>query len=387
MSRPKRICFVGPALGRNDGWVTTQGEVLSDLFLHDGHPVRLTSSQIGRARRAADTEACLVRWRRDIDVAVISVFSGGAFALADLASRTTRSLGLPTVLWLHGGDLPGLFIKRSGWARRVLRRGDAVVAPSAYLARPAASLGARPVIIPNVLDLDAIQFRLRTHLAPRLLWMRTFHDLYNPELAIEALVALRREFPTATLTMAGQEKGSFEQTRSAARAAGLSAAVSFPGFINSTEKSALFEAHDVYLNTNRVDNAPVSVLEAAASGLPIVATQVGGLGDLLDDGGSALLVGDNDAQAMADAVARLLDDEALATRLSQAGRRVAERSAWPSVRDQWLSLFDRVLDERYAPGVKGGPALLRDASAKGGHAPASGTTLRYGLRDDERAVE
>lgn len=332
------ICFVGPALGRHPGYVTTQGEVLAELFRAEGYPVRLTSSRIGRAARATDTVSCLVRWRRSVDVAVISVFSGGAFHLADLYSRVTVGLGLPTVLWLHGGDLPALIDADPARARRVLERGQRIVAPSRYLARACEPLALPVTVIPNVVDLDHVRFALREGIEPRLLWMRTFHELYNPCLALEAFAEVRRRWPDATLTMAGQDAGLLEATKARATALGLDAAVTFPGFVSPPDKAALFARHDVFLNTNRVDNAPVSVIEAAAFGLPVVATAVGGLPDLLVDEESALLVPDGDADAMAQAVTRLVDDPELAARLSRNGREVAERSAWPAVRDAWLDL-------------------------------------------------
>ncbi|MFL6203626.1 MAG: glycosyltransferase, partial [Thermoanaerobaculia bacterium] len=107
------------------------------------------------------------------------------------------------------------------------------------------------------------------------------------------------------------------------------------GFLDAEGKRREFAAHDVFLNTNRVDNAPVSVLEAAAFGLPVVSTDVGGIPCLLRDGEEALLVPEGNAEAMAGAVRRLLDEPGLAGRLSAAGREVAERSSWERVRRLW----------------------------------------------------
>ena len=93
-------------------------------------------------------------------------------------------------------------------------------------------------------------------------------------------------------------------------------------------------AADIFINTNRIDNMPVAVLEAGATGLPVVATAVGGVPDLLVDGRDAVLVSDDDDAAMADAILRLLRDPELAGRLSRNGRLLASRSAWESVRVQ-----------------------------------------------------
>jgi glycosyltransferase involved in cell wall biosynthesis len=335
-----RLLFVGPALGSHPGWVTTQGEVLAGLFEAAGHHVVVSSDRLHPVGRAVDHAGTLVRRRRDVDVAVVSVFSGNAFALAEEAVLLCRLLGVPSVAWLHGGNLPPWGETHRRRVHRLLRRVDAVVAPSAYLARWAEGFGVTPTVIPNVLDLDGYQFRRRTPARPRLLWMRTFQDLYDPATAVRTLALLRERGIDATLTMAGQDKGLLGATRDLADALGVTGWISFPGFVSGSHKTRLLDAHDVFLNTNRVDNAPVTVLEAAASGLGVVSTAVGGIPDLLVADVAARLVPPGDAAAMAEAVAGLLDDPASMKRLTEAARRVAQASAWPAVRDRWVAVAD-----------------------------------------------
>ncbi len=83
--------------------------------------------------------------------------------------------------------------------------------------------------------------------------------------------------------------------------------------------------------------------KSRAMGLPVkVATAVGGVPDLLTDGETGLLVPDSDDRAMVQAIKRLLSESELAGRLSANGRRLAERSAWESVRLQWEQVFKEV---------------------------------------------
>ena len=344
-SRP-RLCFVGPMLGVNPGWVSTQGELLAGLLAEAGYPTRLTSHKPERLPRLIDTLSSLIAWRNDIDLVIHQVFSGPAFAITDLASTVGRGLGLRQVFALHGGALPEFAAKHGGWVRRVLRRADAIVTPSSYLAEVFAvdpELASRMKIIPNILEIENYRYCHRKEVQPNLLWMRTFHEVYHPEMAVEVVAALRQTHPAARLTMAGQEKGLHAAVEGLARQRGLGAAVRFPGFLDPAGKASEFAAHDIYLNTNRVDNMPVSVLEAAAFGLPIVATAVGGVPHLLRDGETGILVPDGDVAAMTAAVRRLLDEPGLAAKLSANGRRLAESSAWEPVMAQWEGLFDEVL--------------------------------------------
>lgn len=329
-------------LGRNPGWVTTQGEILADLFSAEGWDVLETSTQPRRALRLVDTICCLVRWRRSVDLVVISVFSGPAFVMADVTSLLCWVLRLPTILVLRGGNLPEHAARFPRWTRRVIRRGDAVVAPSPFLTEGLAA-DVTTEIIPNVVDLAAIPHRERRAIGSRLLWMRTFHPIYNPSMAVRALSHVRESRPEVTLTMAGQEKAATEQVRAAVSELGVDDAVDLVGFLDVDGKRDAFDGHDVYLHTNHVDNTPVSALEAAAAGLPVVATAVGGIPHLFEHEVTALLVPDDDDDAMARAVLRLLDDPSLAGTLSRNGRALAEASAWPRVRQQWIELFARLV--------------------------------------------
>lgn len=331
-------------LGRNAGWVTTQGEFLADHFTAEGWAVRETSSQPSRPVRLLDTLSCIIRWRKHTDVVVLSVFSGPAFGMADICSLLTRIMGIRTIMWLHGGNLPDFTEAHPVWVKRVLRRASLIVTPSTFLANDTVRAAGPVEIIPNLIDLSALQHHRRAPLEPRLLWMRTFHPIYNPMLAIRVLHHLRSRHPSATLTMAGQEKGLTAEVRSEAHDLGLDDAVDFAGFLGPEQKPGVFGAHDIYLHTNHVDNTPVSVLEAAAAGLPIVATDVGGIPHLLEHEHTALLVPDDDEVAMADAVERLLAEPDLVERLSRNARELAEGSSWSAVRDKWERVFERVLE-------------------------------------------
>lgn len=334
-----RLCFVGPMLGRNEGWVTTQGELLADQFRADGWSVRETSHIPNRAIRLLDTMTCLFRWRKKVDIAVVSVFSGHAFVMADITSAVNRLLKVPTIFVLRGGNLPDFRRKHPRWVQRVLARAT-VVAPSQFLAEEmAAAVTGSMEVIPNLIDLTTLPFRRREVSTPKLLWVRTFHPIYNPAMALRALESIHSACPDAVLTMAGQEKGLTAALRSEAAERHLANAVTFAGFLAQDEKSEMFNRHDIYLHTNHVDNAPVSVLEAAAAGLPIVATNVSGIPYMLEHEQTALLVPDNDHEAMAVAIRRLLNEPDLTKRLSDNGRQLAEASAWPSVQQRWVELF------------------------------------------------
>ena len=88
-------------------------------------------------------------------------------------------------------------------------------------------------------------------------------------------------------------------------------AVRFVGFMDMPAKVREGNSAEIFLNTNRVDNMPVAVVEACAMGLPVVATAVGGVPDLLTHEETGLLVPDNDDQSMVAAIMQLLKNSEL----------------------------------------------------------------------------
>jgi glycosyltransferase involved in cell wall biosynthesis len=333
-------------VGRHAGYVSTQGLILADLLREAGYEVIAVSAILNRFLRLADIIWTIIRRRREIDLLVIQTFGGPSFVIEDVVSYLGRRFGHRIIMHLHGGAMPEFMARYPQWTRRVLSRADLLVTPSEFLARAVKPYAAR--IIPNVIDLSDYPYRQRQKINPRLFWMRCFHPIYNPAMAVRALSRLRSAFPLAELVLAGQDEGMEAGIRRLAQTVGLNGAVRFPGFLNRAEKAQEGDAADIFINTSHVDNMPVTIVEACAMGLPVITTDVGGIKDLLIDGETGLLVPDNDDEAMCKAITRLLNDPALAGRLSNNGRRLAERSSWQQIRPQWEQVFAEVMRGRNA---------------------------------------
>lgn len=342
-----RIAVVGPMVGRNQGYVTTQGEILSDLWREGGNPVVCVSSFSNRYLRFADIIKTLICKKRHIDLQCLQVYSGPSFLIADIASKLGQMFGQPIVMVLRGGALPEFIARYPHWARRVLSRADALIAPSEFLARALIPFELPVQVIPNVINLSKYPYRHRDVVQPRLLWMRSFHPIYNPMMAIRVLARIKEERPEASLVMGGQDKGIECVVKQLAVDLGVEQSVDFTGFMDMPAKVREGDSAEIFLNTNQgVDNMPVAVVEACAMGLPVVATAVGGVPDLLIHEETGLLVPDNDTQAMATAIMRLLNDQNLTGQLSLNGRNLAKRSSHEEVLPQWERVFAEVMDGR-----------------------------------------
>lgn len=334
-----RICFVGLMTGRRAGYVTSQGLIVSELLKQAGYPVTSVSSISNRVFRFLDIVSTLLLRLKDVDVVVLEIYGGLSFVMEDAASWLAKLFRRRLIMVLHGGALPEFTARYPRWSRRVLGRADVFLTPSPYLSRTATKFGWKVRVVPNVVDLPRYPYKERRAVQPRLFWMRSFHELYNPWMALRVLQRVKEIYPEATLIMAGQEKGLGPELRQWAAQHGLEKAVSFPGFLDMQGKIHHAAAADIFLNTNHIDNTPVAVIEAAAMGLPVIATRVGGVADLLTDGQDGLLVPDNDDKAMAEAVVRLVQSPALAHQLSVQGHALARRCSWEEVYPLWTQVL------------------------------------------------
>ena len=283
------------------------------------------------------------RSRDNYDVAQIDVYSGAAFRWAEWVTRVVRAAQKPYILTLHGGNLPEFAKHNLSRVTRLLGSAAAVTAPSEYLANAMRFVRSDVRIIPNPLDLELYVYHERIRLEPKLVWLRAFHRIYNPVLAVRVLAEVAAHTNDAHLTMIGPDKdGSVADVRAEAMKLGVLSRIVFTGGVAKSDVPSWLAAGDIFLNTTTIDNAPVSVIEAMAIGLPVVTTDVGGIPYLVENGRNAILVPPRDAKAMARAVIRLLDDPLLAKSISRNARAKAETFGWDTVQPKWQALLIEV---------------------------------------------
>jgi len=148
----------------------------------------------------------------------------------------------------------------------------------------------------------------------------------------------------ATLEIAGA--GSRERDLHALTRSLKLTGVRFLGPVAPSDVPALHERADILMNSSLIDNQPLSILEAMASGLPVVSTNVGDVGNMIEHGVSGTIVPQKDPAAMAAAVVFLLKyPEAARAMASRAVERLG-RYSWNRVGCQWSDLYADVMQRR-----------------------------------------
>ncbi|HQO78805.1 MAG TPA: glycosyltransferase family 4 protein [Thermodesulfobacteriota bacterium] len=281
--------------------------------------------------------------RNEYDVAIIDTFSTTALHWAIFSAYIARRLGKRVVLSLHGGNLLQRFDSQPEKITKHLRRANAIVSPSGYLADGFASRGFTVQVIPNPIDWHSLPFRKREIVQPNAIWSRSFQgDVYNPQMAVRALAHLCGQLPGAHLTMAGPDRGAETDTRQLAAKLNITEAIDFVGYLEKHNLLVKTDGCDIFLNTTRIDNMPVSVIESQAMGLCVVCTAVGGVPHLVTHEVDGMLVPSDDDEAMAAAVVRLVRDPDLAARISRNARARSEQYSWPKVFEMWKRLLSEI---------------------------------------------
>jgi glycosyltransferase involved in cell wall biosynthesis len=337
------VLFVGNFLS-GSGLTPGVSEDIALRLRASGWSVLMTSDRRARLPRLWDTVRTIISRRRDYDLAHVDVFSGPGFALSEAACWALRRAGKPYVLTLHGGGLPEFSVRHPGRVRRLLESAERVTAPSEYLRSALKSYRADLELLPNPIDAWSYRYRSRADVQPRLIWVRAFHECYNPGLAPRVIAELTQAVPLVELTMLGPDKGdgSLQRMQQRARELHVAERIRTPGRVAKSDIPQWLDQADIFVNTTHVDNTPVSVLEAMAAGLCIVSTNVGGLPYLLRQDEDALLVPPDEPALMAAAVLRVLRDRNLAGRMSSAARRHALDHDWNGILPRWEQLLREV---------------------------------------------
>lgn len=160
------------------------------------------------------------------------------------------------------------------------------------------------------------------------------------ETFFQAAVRVADAVPDATFVLAGD--GELREGLQAKATAMLGDRVRFLGWVD--DLPTLYGAFDVVALTSRLEGTPVSLIEASAAGKPVVATNVGGVGDVVRDGNTGLLVPPRDPVAVAANVLTLLQDPEGARRMGEEGARWVEgRFSDHRLADDLTGLYERLL--------------------------------------------
>jgi colanic acid/amylovoran biosynthesis glycosyltransferase len=276
-----------------------------------------------------------------------------------VAARRAGAFRAPVITTFHGYDansLPRYF--GSGYYRYLFKHGDLFTVGSQFMHRRIVSYGApddRIVKLP--MGVDTRFFRFATRRLPAdgpitLLTVARLVEVKGVEYALRALPLILQSYPRLKYIVAGDGPLRAELQALAAQL-GISQRVAFMGAVTRDRVVALHREAQVFILPSVVtaageeENQPVSLAEAQASGLPVVATAIGGVGESIRDRISGLLVPSRDSRALASAVRWLIEHHEGWEHMGLAGRaHVMDRFDMEKLHDRLVSIYEHVAAER-----------------------------------------
>jgi len=263
-----------------------------------------------------------------------------------------RQLRTPYLLYVYGGDLlkerkkaESSALKRRT-ARSILGHASGIVAISKWTAELASDvmkqvgidtpppvaaldLGTDPVRFNPSCGTGALRRRWGVGDAPVILTVARLVPHKGQDMGIRAVATLRRDFPGLRYIMVGEGPDE-ERLRALAKELGVSDSVGFVGAMRDDELPEAYATSTIYLGASRVDKEinvegfGISFVEAAASGIPSVAGDSGGVRSAVRDGETGIVVPPTDSDAVADAIRSLLLNPDRRNQMGAAGRRAVE---------------------------------------------------------------
>ncbi len=275
-----------------------------------------------------------------ISLMFIDVYSTKAFYFTFYFAIISKIFSLKYIPIIHGGNIDAR-IKKSRWMTKfVFKNADINISPSKYIYNIFKNNCFEVKYIPNCIDFSNYKFKKRQKIRPRIIWLRSFHDIYNPIMAINVVKIISACYKDTKLTMIGPDKdGSLNNCQELSKKYNIDDKINFLGYLSKIEWIKIAKKHDIFINTSKIDNMPVSILEMMALGLPIVSTDVGGIPFILKHGKNSLLVKNNDEQNMASQIKYLIDKPSAACEISMRAFADSKRFSTDVVVPKWLKII------------------------------------------------
>ncbi|MFQ6061285.1 MAG: glycosyltransferase family 4 protein [Thermoplasmata archaeon] len=285
-----------------------------------------------------------------VDILHAQSFSAG---LSVLALR--GFMGKPGVLTVHGTYLGQWHSLVSGGKARIyerieravlFREYDRIITVDKHFLNLAQELGyptGRIVYIPNGVDLERFAHSSKPGDLTRFLFVGRIVRQKGLENLVRASSLLKTKGLNFSVSIVGV--GPLEdEIRILAHDLGVEDHISFFGHVSDEDLVRMYSESDAFVLPSVWEGLPLTLLEAWAAGLPVIATDVGGIRDLCRDGENALVVPSRNDEALAEAMQKLIEDRNLQRKLGANGRNlVASGYTWSQVAKRTMEVYEELL--------------------------------------------
>jgi len=337
--KKKRIIYIGNKLSKH-GHTPTSIETLGERLKANYNIIQASNKKF-YFFRILDMWGTIL-FSKNIDMVLIDTYSSWAFHYAWTCGLLCRFKNIDYLPILHGGNIPKKInqLKPLYWLYFYFAK--KIIVPSGYLKEAVEKkLNFSVELIPNFIDLDKYPVLIKDYKTIRILWVRAFHQIYNPKLAVDILNTLiKNGNENCTLCMMGPEKdGSMIETKKYAKTLGIDRNIEFTGQLSKLEWIEKSKNYNIFINTSNFDNTPVSVMEAMALSFPVISTNVGGMSYIIDQNINGILLSPNNNSVFVDAITSLFSSPNRLLHISSNARSKAESWDWNNIELKWAKIL------------------------------------------------
>lgn len=326
------VCNYKPGVGGISGQV----ELLQKHLHSEGHVADIFSTKASILHRLLLPRK-LLREARGYDVLHIHCCSEWGFLPAVIGVSVGRRLKKRLVLTYHGGGGETFFDRHHCLVHHYLTRTNTNIVLSGFLAKVFDKHHIPYTIIPNIIELDKTQFRLRETLKPNFICTRAHEPLYNIPCILRAFQKILTELPESTLTLVGD--GSLHEALvNMTTEMGLKN-VTFTGRVDNNDIYRYLNQSDIFLSSPTVDNMPVSLLEAMNAGLLALSSRVGGVPYMIDDGNTGLLFESNNDAELAEKMLWAVENQDVSKDIINKAHKSVGGYRWVNIKDKLYKAY------------------------------------------------
>jgi glycosyltransferase involved in cell wall biosynthesis len=334
------ILIIGPIFNTASGPTGQPGQLFNQLA-NANYKVIRASHHHNKILRMIHTIWVVLTKRKKYDLILLQSFGLLAFVMEDIVSRIAVYLNKPIVFTLRGGAFFEFYSKYPKWVKKVLSRSHYITSPSKYLIQHFEKVGIKVNYLPNAIDLKSFTFNQSERRPRSLLWVRAFHEIYDPELAINVVMNLKSEYPDILLTMIGKDQGSLAHCNKLIQEYHLENNINILGYVPNAELPGFYHSHEIFITTTRYESFGNSLMEAASAGIPSVCVPVGEIPYLWEHD-SNILFAERNVSDYSEKVRMCINDADLRSKLALQARANAEKFTWGSVLNQWERLIREI---------------------------------------------
>lgn len=323
-----RVLMLGPSLSSRGGMATVEAQIMERLvgFGVDAEFIS-TYEDCGKPKKAAIALIAYVKFCRtvkDVDIVHIHMASRGSYERKAFFLKKALREGKKTVVHLHGGQFDVWYDdeiddKKRDEIKVLLSKADVLIALSEEWESWLLSRGFAPqkiIVMHNAVPVP--KRACEPSFWENVLFLGRLDTRKSPDVLLRASKRMLEDHPEAKLIFGGD--GYPERYKALACNLGIADRCEFLGWITGEDKEKLFKRAGVYCLPSKNEGMPMSVLEAMAHGVPTIATPVGGVPQVIEDGANGYLMPVDDEERLAELLCMLMDNPNLRAEIGAAGR-------------------------------------------------------------------